>query len=321
MKRLSILLMALCLTSCADMQRAGPARSARSSVVAEPALAGEFDNHEQVWRAREASAGSIAPPHVVVTIEPAREEWSIWRIRLDAAPPLEATWAMRRTTASDGTAIWTPHRALGTAPAPAAKFDAQQWTALDACALRGTLSAAGSKAQADVAACTALAPGVGAQAALLPLEVEREGDMLHIRLYADQARGVDAREDARLVRWFGGWAAINGAGPKAGAENNDWHMDRALRLGSEGGRYALKWRDGAASGYSLVLERLTYRDGNVPVLKLSVVDDSDGRTLAYSWANPEATRIGINLGWVQVGLDSVGDAGERTDEKTGTVNR
>jgi hypothetical protein len=40
----------------------------------------------------------------------------------------------------------------------------------------------------------------------------------------------------------------------------------------------------------------------VPVLKLSVVSDADGSTLAYAWANTEATRIGINLGWVQVGL-------------------
>lgn len=286
------------------MQRAGPARTAGSTVVAEPVLQGEFDNHEQVWLAHEAGANAVAPPHVVVKIDPAQAEWSIWHVRLDATPPLETTWAMRKSTSPDGTIILTPHSALAATPAATAKFDAQQWTPLDACALRGTRSAAGLKAQADVAACTALAPGVGAQAALLPLGVELEGDMLRVRLYADQARGADAREDARRVRWFSGWAAINGAGPKAGAENNDWHMDRTLRLGSEGTHYTLKWRDGAASGYSLGLERLTYRDGNVPVLKLSIVNDSDGRTLAYSWANPEATRIGINLGWVQVGLQS-----------------
>ena len=80
-------------------------------------------------------------------------------------------------------------------------------------------------------------------------------------------------------------------------------MDRKVSLGSEGGRYPLAFRDGNPSGYSLVLERLTYRDGNVPVLKLSVVDDRNGRTFAYAWANPEATRIGLNVGWVQVGLD------------------
>jgi hypothetical protein len=96
---------------------------------------------------------------------------------------------------------------------------------------------------------------------------------------------------------------LNGAGPDAAADSNDWHMDRKVRIGSEGGRYPLAFRDGNPSGYSLLLERLTYREGNVPVLKLSVIDDRNNRTLAYAWANPEATRIGISLGWVQVGLD------------------
>ncbi|MGH8172764.1 MAG: hypothetical protein ACREPX_06430 [Rhodanobacteraceae bacterium] len=315
MKRLSIILIVLCLAGCADLQRSTKSRTARAGAVAAPALQGEYDNHAQVWKAHEAGSTAAVPPHVVINIEPAQGDWSIWRIRLDAAPPLEATWAMRASTAADGTMIWTPHSALGGAPAAGAKFEEKQWTPLDACALRGSLSGDGSKAQADVAACTALAPGVGAQAALLPIVVEREGDLLRVRLYADQARGADAREETRLVRWFTGWAAVNGAGPKAGAENTDWHMDRALRLGSEGGRYTLKWRDGAPTGFSLALEHLTYRDGNVPVLKLSVVDDADGRTLAYAWANPEATRIGINLGWVQVGLDSSGQAEPQTGNR------
>jgi hypothetical protein len=163
----------------------------------------------------------------------------------------------------------------------------------------------------DVAACTALAPGIGPQAALLPLTVEREGEWLRVRLYADQARGPEAREEARRVETFAGWAAVNGAGANAVADSRDWHMDRSLRIGTEGGRAALVWRDGKASGYSLMLERLTYREGDVPVLKLSVIEDASGQTLAYAWANPEATRIGINLGWIQVGLDRVGDAARR----------
>ena len=305
MKRLAAAGIVLCLAACADLHSTKPARGARApAAVGEPVLQGDFDNHEQVWLAHEATAGTIPPPHVVVSIEPASQaDWSIWHIRLDAVPPIEATWAMRKSAAQDGRTILTPYRALVAAPAAASNFDAQQWTPLDGCALQGTLAGGALKTQADAAGCAAIAPGVGAQAALLPLVVEREGEWLRIRLYADQARGADAREDTRRVRWFGGWAAVNGAGPKAGADSSDWHMDRTLRLGSEGGHYALKWRDGTASGYSLTLERLTYRDGNVPVIKLSVVDDSDGHTLAYSWANPEATRIGINLGWVQVGLE------------------
>ncbi|HKE49077.1 MAG TPA: hypothetical protein VKB52_13515 [Rhodanobacteraceae bacterium] len=289
MKSIAIVLAALALAAC----QSASVRKPKSSPAAAQALAGTYDNHEQVWRAREAAQGAAVPPHIVVSIEPTSQaEWSLWHVHLDAAQPLDATWAMRKADAS----TWIPHRATA-APAPA--FDAQQWTALDACALR----AAGTHFAADLAACTAIAPGIGAEAALLPLDVETEGEWLHARLYADQARGAEAREDARLVRWFGGWAAVNGGGPKADAGSRDWHMDRGVRLGSEGGRYPLVWRDGAASGYSLALERLTYREGNVPVLKLSVVDDRNGQAIAYAWANPEATRIGINLGWVQVGLD------------------
>ncbi|MEP6880834.1 MAG: hypothetical protein ABI866_02520 [Dokdonella sp.] len=127
---------------------------------------------------------------------------------------------------------------------------------------------------------------------------------MRVRLYADQARGAEALVDARRVTWYGGWAAINGAGQNAKPESTDWHMNKDLRISNEGGKTPLKWRDGQNSGYSLELERATYRDGNVAVVKLSVIEDASGRAIAYAWANPEATRIGINLGWIQVGLDS-----------------
>lgn len=300
MKRIALVLIALSLGACHDVRRT-PA----SSVGAKPpppASQGIYDNHEQVWQAHESAPGAAQPPHVVVTIEPTSQpDWALWRVHLDANPPIEALWAIHSVTQSDGALALAPHRPLVATPAAAPAFDAQQWAALDACTLRTPARA--TAASADPAGCAAIVPGIGAEAALLPLAIERDGEWLRVRLYADQARGADAREDLRLVHWFAGWAAINGGGPKAGAASRDWHMDRALRIGTEGGRYPLKWRDGNASGYSLELERLTYREGNVPVLKLSIVGDADGSTLAYAWANPEATRIGINLGWVQVGLD------------------
>jgi hypothetical protein len=299
MKRFAPVLLALSLSACQSVPHAPASRGGASA--APPASQGIYDNHEQVWSAHENAAGAAQPPHVVVTIEPTSQpDWALWRVHLDANPPLDATWAIRSVTQSDGALSFVPHRPLAT-PAAAPAFDAQQWAALDACTLRTRARA--TVASADLASCAAIVPGIGTEAALLPLAIGRDGEFLHVRLYADQARGADAREDLRLVRWFAGWAAINGGGPKADAASRDWHMDRAVRIGTEGGRYALKWRDGTASGYSLVLERLTYREGNVPVLKLSVVGDADGATMAYAWANPEATRIGINLGWVQVGLD------------------
>lgn len=264
-------------------------------------VAGEYDNHEQVWAARERSEAAV-PPHAVFQVEPVAADRVVLRVSLDATPPLQAVWALHRVDRT----TWVPHRATVAAPATGAAFDVQQWTPLDACALRGAAAENATRAVADMATCAAIVPGLGGQAALLPIAIDFEGEWLHVRLYADQARGTGARSDARRVQFFDGWAAINGAGPRASADNRDWHMDRGIRLGSEGGRAPLRWRDGGPSGYSLRLERLTYRDGNVPVLKLSIVDDADGHALAYAWANPEATRIGINLGWVQVGLERAG---------------
>ncbi len=303
MKRLVIFLIALSLAGCHELRRAPTSASGKPARMS--AFEGAFDNHAQVWQAHEAAPGAVPPPHVTVGIEATDQtDWTLWRVRLDANPPLETLWAMHGVAQSDGTRALVPHRALVATPAAAPKFDVQQWAALDACTLRaGAGGSSGAPMSADAAACAAIAPGIGAEVALLPIGVERDSEWLHLRLYSDQARGTDAREDLRAVRWFGGWAAVNGGGPKADAASRDWHMDRNVRIGSEGGRYSLRWRDGGASGYSLVLERLNYREGNVPVLKLSVVSDADGGALAYAWANPEATRIGINLGWVQVGLE------------------
>lgn len=299
-----ILPLAACQTFLPAKSMSGAPGSPAAHVVTTPLLEGEFDNHEQVWAARENNATTIAVPHIVITLTRTPSDyWSLWHVHLDATTPMDATWAMQVVDTPGGSRQLLPYRALVAEPAMGAKFDAKQWTPLDACALHGTVSATSIQVAAKAAECTALVPGIGPQAALLPLAIEREGEWLHARLYADQARGALSREDARKVQIFGGWAAINGTGPNGAGDSSDWHMNRALRLGSEGGRAALTWRDGKPSGYSLGLERLTYREGNVPVLKLSVIEDATDRTLAYAWANPEATRIGINLGWVQVGLD------------------
>ena len=266
-----------------------------------PAGSAEYDNHEQVWTAAQSAA--LAVPHVVLSMQAQPDaEWSIWDVRVDGTTPLQARWAMRRA-GGKGDAMLVPYRALVAAPAIGKDFDATQWAALDACALHARRDGTAISHVADPAACSVLTPGIGATAALLPLAVTFDGELLRVRFYVDQARGDAAREDLRRVQVYAGWVAINGAGPSAAADSTDWHMDRTMHLGSEGGRSPVRFRDGTPSGYSLQLERLTYRDGNVPVLKLSVVADTDGRTLAYAWANPEATRIGLNLGWLQVGLD------------------
>lgn len=265
-----------------------------------PWFDGEYGNHEQATRST-----TTGVPRLRVHIAPLQKNgWYFWRVRMTAASEFSAVWAIRSDRSANGGVVLTPFRPLVAEPALGADFDLEQWVALDACALKGKVDASGMHARAEPEACAILMPGIGASAALLPLEIAHDSDWLRVRFYSDQARGAEAGFDLRRLRWFSGWAAINGGGQTARVESEDWHMSRDIRIDNEGGKFGLNWRDGEPSGYSLVLERMTYRDGDVPVLKLSIVEDASGRSVAYAWANPEANRIGINLGWIQVGLEA-----------------
>ncbi len=282
------------------------------------ALAGEYDNDEQVRQSRAAvhAGTALAVPHL-------REAWrlldqsrdhSFWLWRLqspDHADAATALWLYRLAPATDGRRIVaTPYRPIDPAKVSAElldpkfsfRFVPEHWAELTPCALTGEWKSTQFIASADATACSALLPGLGESASLLPLRFTLDADMLRAATFADQARGADAGIDARRLRWFSGWAAINGGGPKAQAANQDWHQQKDLRLSSEGGRVALRWRDGAASGYSLELVRASYAERKLSVLQLNVIDDASGQTIDYAWTNPEATAIGVNLGWLQVGF-------------------
>lgn len=279
------------------------------------ALAGDWDNHEQVKRATvDAHAGTaLAVPPVRETLRLADRgrDGSLWLWRLRSGDAkTQALWLVLATAADNGNRVTlTPYRALDPAAADEIfdgkrkfRFDAAQWAELAPCAQTGAWKHGQFQAQTDSAACSAMLPGLGAAAALLPLRFTLDGEMLHSVTFADQARGADAQIDARRVRWFAGWAAINGGGPKARVGNQDWHMQKNLRLSSEGDRVELRWRDGAASGYSLELERTTYAERKLHVLELNVIDDASGQVIDYVWTDPAAGAIGFNLGWLQVGL-------------------
>ncbi len=298
---------------------AGTAQNGDAAVRLEAVLSGDYDNDEQ---ARQAGAGvragtQVAVPHL-------REQWrlldrshdhSLWLWHwqsLDAPATATADWLYRIAASGNGHVVLTPYRAIDPAAAKAALADAKnfkfveaQWAALTPCAMTGEWKGAQFNANADSAACSALLPGLGEAASLLPLRLNLDGDMLRASTFADQARGNSAGIDARRLRWFSGWAAINGGGSKAKVVNQDWHTQSDLHLSSEGGRAPLHWRDGAASGYSLELVRATYAERKLSVLQINVIDDASGQVIDYAWTNPEATAIGVNLGWLQVGLTQI----------------
>ena len=106
----------------------------------------------------------------------------------------------------------------------------------------------------------------------------------------------------RKVRYFSGWGIVRPGGPGADAEGDDWFAIRDVVMHNEGQIVRIPDETGAPSGYSFQLERLTYQATRIAVLKLGLIEDATGHTFAYTWANPDAERIGINLRWIQVGL-------------------
>jgi hypothetical protein len=107
---------------------------------------------------------------------------------------------------------------------------------------------------------------------------------------------------AAVPHTFVGWAAINGGGARARATNDDWHLQNDVHLSVGGGRVPLHWRDGALSGYSLELVRASYPERQLVVLQLNVIEDANGKSLTYVWADEKTDAIGLNLGWLQVGM-------------------
>jgi CpeT/CpcT family (DUF1001) len=103
----------------------------------------------------------------------------------------------------------------------------------------------------------------------------------------------------KKVRMFEGWTAVlkDGSTDMTGqdAPADAWDGQRNLMIHDQG--ETIKIND----KFSAQLAQLTYKNGT-KVLKLGIVENASGKTVAYTWANPEAERIGINLRWIQAGF-------------------
>jgi hypothetical protein len=126
----------------------------------------------------------------------------------------------------------------------------------------------------------------------------------------------------RKVQYYSGWAGISSEGPLEVLEDGNWEshgelweyigdLDNFSRfvLHNEGQIVPVLDKSGNNSGYSVQLARLTYANTTVPTLTLKIIDDATRKTLAYSWGQPDATRLGINTRWAQSGTTlRTGDA-------------
>ena len=103
----------------------------------------------------------------------------------------------------------------------------------------------------------------------------------------------------KKVRWFEGWTAVLKTGETSLA-NQDFKTEEyegktKVLLHDQGGMVKLNEK------YSVQLAQLQHKSGTW-VLTLKILENSTGKAVAYSWTNPEAEKLGINLRWVQAGF-------------------
>ncbi len=106
----------------------------------------------------------------------------------------------------------------------------------------------------------------------------------------------------RKVRYFTGWAYIHRDGPKADISDKKFSYQRNISIHNEGQRIPVMYDDGTPSPYMIELAQLTYQNTRTAILKLALINAETKKSVTYIWANTDATRIGMNLSWFQVGL-------------------
>ncbi len=120
-------------------------------------------------------------------------------------------------------------------------------------------------------------------------------------LSTHQAQEGGPNYSARRVRYYNGWAALGRQRINADAAADDFIFLNDLRLHDEG--FIVSITDaGQSTGYAIELSRLTHQNTRTAVLKLGIINEAIGETLAYSWTDPRSERIGLNLRWIQSGL-------------------
>ena len=256
-------------------------------------LTGEWSNNEQVWQlaveAKPASAPSASAPVVRVhrviraagsaagggllfSVQPAAAAATPGKLADTAQPQ----WLRVRSTASPGVLL----QELLAAPS-AEKSDNP------GCSVTWRYSGAD-----QVYAAT---PAAGPCGDDTPLT---RGPLLSLGSQKLTADGAVSRK----MRYFEAWVWIKHAGPSAAADDKRASFTRRVVFHNEGQRTVVKYEDGSDSPYALELAQLTYQNTRKAILKLGLVDLASGKTVAYTWANPEATMIGMNLGWFQAGF-------------------
>lgn len=174
-----------------------------------------------------------------------------------------------------------------------------QGRARGTCPLEVTLADDGLVARTDADTCTF---GEGAEAASLVKEIAHDGQRLVIgdRIVdprTGQARGEDRVLELERVLAFGGWMGVRDL------PDSSWRLADSMKIASDGRQAAPVDAAGMPLGVALELAPYRVRSDAPPVLRLRAFAVESGELLGQSWADIDATRIGLAIPSLQVGLE------------------
>ncbi len=256
-------------------------------------LAGEYNNHEQVWQRNLDGVAGIERRH--------------WRIERTGETGLTLATGIGQSVEKP---TWELHLARSSRQLPATDADALATTGGELAGLEPeTLVIEVRHAGASDPLCAYQwqmeGEGFSGEAiagTACPAELPRQWRITPDYLYyGDDSAENETMAAARRVRFYSGWVSLQRRRLDPDAAADDFILLRNLRLHDEGTIFPIT-DAGEPTGYAVELARLTYQNTGVAVLKLGIVDLTTDKTLSYAWSEPLAGRIGINLRWIQAGF-------------------
>ena len=204
--------------------------------------------------------------------------------------------------------------------------------ATQGCSVFWSRTADGFKGSTDKGACSVWSERLQ-QTLSIQDDLTLNGEVLTIHDVAHDADGEvafghpdGAPHINRRMQYYKGWAVVRAGGPDYDRAAPEWRLHKGIQLHSEGSDVALRDESGETIPYRVELARLTRSASNTHLLKLAIVDVETDKTVAYTWTDPKAERVGINIGWAQVGLTrepvspGLGHDSEETDPLVGKLS-
>ncbi len=96
---------------------------------------------------------------------------------------------------------------------------------------------------------------------------------------------------------FKGWAAMRDP-----AQPKKWIGCQPIVLHDQGSEVQVKAKDGTPLPYVVRLAQRVYRATKTPILKFTVRAPGETRFKAYTWTEPDGSKVGVNLGDFQTGM-------------------